>query len=100
MAKRKSLYKIQEMVFAELCLRPETRSSDRVLIENLYRDYFGITNESFTAVMHRADLPKFESIRRCRQKLQEDNEGLRAVPDVELKRIDEQQEYIAFARGE
>ena len=97
---KKRMNKVQDMVLFELEARPETRSSDRELIMAIYRDFYGVTTDSFMKVMHRTDLPKFESIRRARQKLQETEEDLRAVPEVEQARLDLQEEYIAYARGE
>ena len=97
---RKNLYKVSDMVWQTLMIHPETRSSDRELILNLYSDFYGIFSEPFYKVMDRTDLPSFESIRRCRQKIQAEDEELRAVPEVEDERIAQQEEWLKFVRGE
>lgn len=97
---RKNLYKISDMVWQTLMVHPETRSSDRELILNVYADFYGIFSEPFYKVMDRTDLPSFESIRRCRQRIQAEDEELRAVPEVEETRINNQEEWLKFARGE
>ena len=79
---------------------PRARSSDRLLISEIYKRYYGICNEPFHVVMSMSDLPSFETIRRCRQKIQEENEELRAVKPVEEARINKQLDFIAYARGD
>lgn len=96
----KNLYKVSDMVWQTLMTHPETRSDDRELILTIYSDFYGVFNQPFYKVMDRKDLPSFESIRRSRQKLQAEDEELRAVPEVEDIRLAKQEEYIAFARGE
>ena len=99
--KKTKLRQIQEMVMFELRLYPETRDSDRVLSDYLYRDFCGVTaDDSFTSVMNRADLPKFESIRRARQKIQAEYEDLRGSKEVEEARFEAQEEYIDYSREE
>ena len=97
---RKNLYKVSDMVWQTLMVHPETRSSDRELIMNIYSDFYGIFSEPFYKVMDRTDLPSFESIRRARQKLQAEDEELRAVPEVEEERINLQEDWLKFVRGE
>lgn len=96
----KNLYKVSDMVYQALLLHPETRSSDRELISVIYSDFYGVFNQPFYKVMDRTDLPSFESIRRSRQKIQAEDEELRAKPEIEEARIAQQEDYIAFARGE
>jgi hypothetical protein len=79
---------------------PETRSSDRTLILYVYAEFFDIYSQPFYAVIARDDLPSFESIRRTRQKIQQEHEELRAVKPVEETRIAKQEEYIAYSREE
>lgn len=91
------LKKVKEMVLFELENRPETRRSDRWLIFRVYEDFFGITRlTSFKEVIERDDLPNFESIRRCRAKIQEERTDLRADADVIAFREDNQQAYFSF----
>ena len=50
--------------------------------------------------MENTELPSFESIRRCRQKIQEEHPEYRAVKPVEDVRIKKQEEYIEYSREE
>ena len=94
------LKNIKHMVLFELENRPETRSSDRTLIYHIYKDYFGIRdNEPFLDVIMRDDVPNFESIRRCRAKVQEVRADLRAEKEVIGFREDNQQAYFTFFGG-
>lgn len=77
---------------------PETRADDRDLIKTLYDEFYGVCNEPFYMVLNRKDLPSFESIRRCRQKIQEENEDLRADKETEDKRLKVQIDFIEYAR--
>ena len=90
------LKKVKDMVVFELENRPETRDSDRILIRNIYADFFGIKNEPFCEVVMRDDLPNFESIRRCRAKVQEARPDLRASETVQDFRLDKEQIYFSF----
>lgn len=44
-------------------------------------------------------IPPFESVRRSRQKVQEENPYLAASDEIEIFRAENEQEYRAFARG-
>ena len=96
----KKLYTVQEMVRTQLESRPDTRSDDRLLVYNLYRDNYGIVNDKWVNVIFNKELPNFETIRRCRQKLQQENEDLRATKEVQQIRLDEQPKFIEYALGE
>lgn len=92
------LKKVSQMVREVLEQYPDTRSDDRLLIYTIYRNYYGIVNDKFVNVIMRHDLPNFESIRRCRQKIQEECEELRGDKQTEEARMNEQVEYIDFSR--
>lgn len=90
---------IQQMVEDILRQYPGTRSDDRELIQTLYGKYYGVDYyKPFGAVIRDKNLPSFESIRRCRQKLQEHNEDLRGNKKSEDARLTKQEEYIEYAR--
>lgn len=97
MSRNRSAKKISSKVLYVMNEHPETRNSDRKLIAEIYKMY-GVSNRPFDEVLAMKDLPKFESIRRARQKIQEEFPMLRAVPEVENARIAEQEDYIEFAR--
>lgn len=90
------LRKVKKMVYNELMCVPATRGNDRLLIMKIYRDYFGIKDESFFEVLSRDDLPNFESIRRCRAKLQAEHAYLRPNETVQGFRREKENEYFRF----
>ena len=90
------LTKVKPMVLFELSERPETRNSDRLLVYYIYKDYYGIKDDPFYDVMMRDDLPNYESIRRCRAKIQAERPDLRAEDDVIAFRDDNEQAYFRF----
>ena len=77
---------------------PETRADDRELVKVLYDEFYSVWSEPFYMVMNRKDLPTFESIGRCRRKIQEENEDLRAEKPVEDRRLEAQIDFIEYAR--
>ena len=93
------LSKVKEKVFLELVNRPETRNDDRLLFAKVYEDYYGIKDEPFFEVMMRRDLPSFESIRRCRAKIQAANSWLRPNEAVQEFRDENEAEYYSFMGG-
>ena len=94
----KSMRNITQMVWWCLENYPCTRNSDRSLILHVYQVFYGVFTTPFYKVMDDTDLPSFESIRRARQKIQEENEDLRAEKPVDDIRIAKQEEYIEYAR--
>lgn len=68
------LPKVESMVSQTLLNNPKTKDSDELLTICIYRDYYGIGNESFVDVLlmrKQLGLPSMETIGRCRRKLQE-----------------------------
>lgn len=94
------LRNVTQMVWWCLDFYPETRADDRELIKVLYDEFYGVCNEPFYMVLRRRDLPSFETIRRCRQKIQEENEDLRADKETEEKRLEAQVDFIEYAKGD
>ena len=88
---------VHDMVDTLLKEHPATRSSDRALITAVYDEYYGILNEPFWQVMARNDLPSFETITRCRRKIQQDDESLRGTQAVERQRIYRQVDFLEYA---
>jgi len=90
------LKKTKDMVALVLQEMPCTRNDDFLLIAEVYRRFFGVTDRNtFFEVMklHRG-LPSFESIRRSRQKLQAENPLVYgASGDIRKLRIDMEEEY-------
>lgn len=80
--------------------KPETRADDWLLILEVWKEYT-VTDISVECLfLHHVELgvPNFESIRRCRQKIQADNPHL---VDAEAKAIRkaEEKEYRNYALG-
>ena len=93
------LKRMQDKVEYLLAQYPATRDDDRKLIGAVYTVFYGVdVNAPFKDILLNGKLPNFETIRRCRQKAQEENEALRGKRDKE--RIDRQKEYLEFAKGE
>lgn len=79
---------------------PQARSSDKVLISEVYSRFYDVCNEPFWMVMEEmTGLPSFETITRCRRKIQEEHKDLRAVDPVETERINRQMDFIEYATG-
>ena len=89
--------RITSLVWYALKHYPETRNSDRKLILEIYRMY-RVADRPFSEVIEMQGLPSFETIRRVRQKIQEEYPEMRAVQKVEAERIAKQEEWIEFAR--
>lgn len=88
-------------VFEMLKNYPSTRSNDRLLIKMVYTDCYKVNPYSpFGEVVMRTDLPSFESIRRARQRIQEYCPEYRADEPIESMRIEEQEDYLEYAREE
>lgn len=92
---------IHNMVLTVLSEVPETRSNDRLLISEVYNRYFDIVNQAFWQVMEEYGkaLPSFETITRCRRKIQETHPELRTTPVVEKGRDDRQIDFKEYANG-
>ena len=79
---------------------PKTRGSDRLLIGAVYYSFYDVdcANVSFASVIKNDKLPSFESIRRCRQKIQEHDESLRADKTTEERRLNRQKEVLDYVQ--
>lgn len=96
MAKILTIHQMVERILRDY---PGTRDDDRELIKTLYGKYYGVDYyKPWGAVIKDKNLPSFESIRRCRQKLQEQIEDLRGSKKSEEARLDKQEEYLEYAR--
>lgn len=86
---------------------PQTRNSDSLLwlkvLEYEARRkgvaLYNVTLRDFLTNMY-TDFPKFETVRRSRQKVQEKNPALRACEKVAEYRAENEKEYRSFARGD
>ena len=62
-------------------------------------DYLKMPNWAFIATAHGKKVPSFDSVSRCRRKVQEKYPQLRASKEVYAHRRELEQEYREFARG-
>lgn len=95
------LYKLEDLVKDILINVPETRSDDFYLLVHVYYKLNpDIINISFSQVMlaHKdLHLPYYESVSRCRRKLQSQYEELRPSKEVQDARINKESDYINYA---
>lgn len=85
---------------------PATRGSDNLLILKVleeYADHLGVDLEetSIVTFLHQYagnEFPAFETIRRSRQKVQQQYPELRADETVQKYREEQERQYRAFAR--
>lgn len=76
-----------------------TRDDDKLLFVVVYERYYGVNIYApFRSVMLDPKLPSFESIRRTRQKLQQNNESLRGSDRKEKIRLEAQKDFLDYAR--
>ena len=96
----------KRLVVDALEKHPQTRNSDNYLYFIICKGQLekqGLDIEKISlsnALLHRKKygLPPFESVRRTRQKAQEKNPKLAALPEVEAARIEEEKNFREFAR--
>lgn len=83
---------------------PETRNSDNRLYAEILKEYgkragvnaLTMSVGDFLKIHKAYGIPTIESVGRCRRKAQEQNEGLRAVEEVQEGRFENETEYIRF----
>lgn len=99
------LYKVEDLVMESLQQYPETRTDDFLLILRVYAlsnkaVKHSCYNETFAAVLlnHKElNLISFESITRCRRKLQVMYPELQAPKEIQIFRTNETATYIEYA---
>ena len=97
------LTKMQDKVEFILRKYPKTRDDDRLLIGAVYAHFYDVPvgAVSFKDVLLNEKLPSFETIGRCRRKLQAEDEDLRGTKAKEKERLEAQKDFIAYAlKGE
>ena len=79
---------------------PETRADDWLLILKVWKEYISTDISVETLLTHHIELgvPNFESIRRCRQKIQADNPHLVDEEAREIRKKEEA-EYRQYAHN-
>lgn len=90
--------RIKDMVEQTLRDVPATRNSDKMLLIAVYRHLGVDVTRSFASVISDNTLPSFETIRRTRQKLQEQHPELAPSDRIKKERQIKQQEFLGFAK--
>lgn len=95
----KSLFKMEDVVKDILSWNPNTRDDDFILIYEVYRKINPLVLKlSFGEILlchNHFGLPSFESIRRSRQKVQQNNPNLRATENTRRVR-NKNEDYYKF----
>ena len=95
------LYKVEDIVREVLKENKKSRSDNFMLVYEVYcRIDRNLTKKPFNHVMLLHDeynLPSFESIVRCRRKLQADNENLRPSENIQELRLNKTADYINYS---
>lgn len=98
-----TLNKVKPQVEYLLMTYPRLRDDDWLLIGTVYHHYYGIGHEeSFLDVMKKhkeLGLPSFETIRRTRQKVQEENPALESSKKKKKERQVAFNEFYDFAKS-
>lgn len=102
--KTQKIYLIEDYVKMALETRPATRSDDFLLITEVIGNMVPATADAMYApgfhdvmVNHELyGLPSFETITRCRRKLQKMQPELKPNKEAEIARFNEQQEYERY----
>lgn len=86
---------IKAMVFTILTQEPETRDSDKKLyIEVIRHKCPNMLSQTLESAFLYGKLPNYESVRRCRQKCQEENPNLRPSKTVQQFREDQERQFM------
>ena len=87
----------------EFCLEtyPMCRDDDNILIGTVLSIFYNVDVKHITLkeTLLRSDLPNFETIRRCRQKAQEQRPELRGTRYAQKKRKDNEKRVREYVRG-
>lgn len=97
---KEELKTIEQKVLWELEHNPTTRDSDKILAVSFYSDFYGLTDTTPFVDVMLAKIPNYETIGRCRRKIQETREDLRGRDKIERQRIANQEAFIDYAVGE
>lgn len=97
--------KIENIVLGVLERYPESRDSDETLYYEIIKDHEHTMHYGFSVyelLMERKKwgIPSYETVGRTRRKLQEEHEELRGSKWATRYRREEEERFIAYARGE
>lgn len=97
-----SLNTIKDTIYNIMVKYPVTRDSDELLYLKVCEHYNpSVLDKSFKQVFANRlfnGIPSFETVRRCRTKVQAEHEELHSTLEVHQKRQKARKEFIAWAR--
>ena len=97
-----NLKKVEDVVRSILEAYPETRNSDNILysytIANYNPDALHRPLGEYLRYFKDFNIPRFESVARCRRKLQEKNPSLRGAEDVRKWREENETRFFNYAK--
>ena len=97
---KKGMIILNDLIRFLLTTDPELRDSDLKLFRRVYEVYrVDICNTSFDEMLNRIarkEIPSFESIRRARQKIQEQNDELKSSVDIQNNKNQIENEFYDF----
>lgn len=102
MKNKNKLIELQKVVYPILNNQPSTRDNDFLLINEVYQRLGIDTSKSFqelTTSINDYPLPSFESITRCRRKLQAKYNFLKSTKQIEKLREKQEEIYKEYARN-
>ena len=97
---KEELKTIEQKVLWELENNPSTRDSDKMLTVAVYMDFYNMTGTTPYIDVMLSKVPNYESIGRCRRKIQETREDLRGSRKSETARMSSQEAYLEYATEE
>ena len=97
-----SLKKVEDVVYRVLEDYPEARNSDNILYSYVISKYnpeaLKQTLGEYLRYFKDFNIPRFESVSRCRRKLQEKNPELRGAEDVKKWRKENETRFFNYAK--
>lgn len=92
--------KYENVVLFILSNREATRSDDKLLYYWVLRDEGYSTDVSLEHFLLGGEFPNYDSITRCRRKLQEKYPELRPAKNEQIRREEAEEDFRRYARGE
>ncbi len=92
--------KYENLVHCILIRREGTRSDDKLLYFWVLREEGFNTDISLEHFLIGNNYPNYDSITRCRRKLQEKYPELRPAKNEQIRRQEAEEDFRAYARGE
>lgn len=97
-----NIKKVEDVVRGIMECRPEARNSDNILYSFVISEYNPLALKQplgeYLRYFKDLHIPRFETVARCRRKLQEKNEHLRGAEDVRRWREENETRFFNYAK--